>query len=166
MKHISDEDLQAYLDGDTAIDTAEIEQHIKSCTVCQTALRAYQEVYHAIESEPVAELAADFSSKVVADIKGKLENKSQLQETLLLLAFFLVGSGVSFYLVNPLPSLINKFKEMNIFKEMNSFKEMFSSALQFIDQLLPALNGYASIIVMAVLILIVVQILDKKILKT
>jgi anti-sigma factor RsiW len=153
MNHLNDQELQAYLDGVISDKQEKIEQHIKSCTRCQNSLRAYQEIYRVLKNEPMPHLSVDFAAEVAADMKSKIENRSQLKETILLLAFFLVGSGVSFYFVNPLPGL------------WDTFKEMFSGMLQFIDKIIPVFNGHASIIILAVLILILVGILDKKILK-
>jgi len=153
MNHLNDQELQAYLDGLSSDKQEGIEKHLKSCTQCQISLQAYREIYHVLKTEPMPHLSVHFAAEVAADMKSRLENRSQLKETILLLAFFLVGGGVSFYFVNPLTSL------------WDTFKEMFSGMLQFIDKLAPVFNGHASIIVIAVLILVLVGILDKKILK-
>jgi hypothetical protein len=154
IKHISDRDIQTYLDGIEMENRALIKEHLDSCSPCHNTFKAYQEVYLGISSAEVSELSPGFSDRVMEDLKKKLENKSQLRETLSLIALFLVGSVVSFYFVNPFASLLNLFKGL------------FSTTIQYIEELLPTFNGYSSIIIMVVLILILIEVLDKKVIKT
>jgi hypothetical protein len=154
IKHISDEDIQSYMDGIDMENRAFIEEHLNSCTLCHNTLKAYQEVYQGISNAEIKELSPEFSDRIMADLERKMENKSQLKETLSLIGLFLVGSTVSFYFVNPFSSL------------PNLFKALFSTTIQYIEELLPTFNGYSSIIIMVVLILIIVEVLDKKVVKT
>lgn len=154
IKHISDQEIQSFLDGIDMEKRALIQEHLDSCSLCQNTLKTYQEIYRSISTAEISELSPGFSDRVMADLERKLENKSQLKETLALIGLFLVGSIVSFYFVNPFSSLLHLFKNL------------FSTAIQYIDKILPTLNGYSSIIIMVVLILIVIEVLDKKVVKT
>jgi len=152
--HLSDEQIQSYLDKTTLSDRDVVESHLNSCHMCQMNVKTYQEVYRTIETVQIPELSAEFINRVMSDIKKKIENKAQLKETLALIGLFLIGSAVSFYLVNPFTGL------------MNMLKSLFNGAIQFIEKLLPNFPGFTTIIIMVVLILIVIEVLDKKVLKT
>ena len=154
IKHISDDEIQSFLDGIDMENRALIQEHLDGCSLCQNSLKTYQEVYRSISTAEISELAPGFSDRVMADLERKLENKSKLKETLSLIGLFLVGSAVSFYFVNPFTSLVNLFKAL------------FSTTIQYIEQILPTFSGYSSIIIMVVLILIVIEVLDKKVVKT
>jgi len=152
--HLSDEQIQSYLDKTSLSDRDVVESHLNACHSCQINVKAYQEVYRAIETVQIPELSAEFINRVMSDIKKKIENKAQLKETLALIGLFLIGSAVSFYLVNPFTGLTNMFKGL------------FNGAIQFIEKLLPNFPGFTSIIIMVVLIFIVIEVLDKKVLKS
>ena len=154
IKHVSDDEIQDYLDGIHTVNKDQIDQHLSSCSICHNTFIAYQELYRGISTAEICDLAPDFADGIMRDIKKKLENKAQLKETIALIGLFLVGSTISFYFVNPFTGL------------MNMFKSLFNGTIQFIENILPTLNGYASMIIMVVLIFLVIEFLDKKVIKT
>ena len=82
IKHISDDEIQSFLDGIDMENRALIQEHLDSCSLCQNNLKTYQQLYQSISSAEISELSPDFSDRVMAELERKLENKSQLKETL------------------------------------------------------------------------------------
>jgi len=71
LKHISDTELQEYLDRkmrrveDSAADLLATE-HLSNCPYCRETLREYEELYASIELCPQPALAEGFTSRVMA----------------------------------------------------------------------------------------------------
>lgn len=63
--HLTDEQLQAYLDG-TIDDAAEVELHLEACPRCRRELEIYEQLYVTISEEDVPELSPDFIDRVMA----------------------------------------------------------------------------------------------------
>jgi len=62
--HLTDEQLQAYLDG-TLGDTAEVEAHLASCPRCRREVELYKQLYVTIEQDDIPDLSPDFVDRVM-----------------------------------------------------------------------------------------------------
>ena len=51
MKHLRDEEVQAYLDGDAAADTAAVAAHLRRCPACRGVCEEYRTLYAALADE-------------------------------------------------------------------------------------------------------------------
>jgi hypothetical protein len=151
--HITEEQIQDYLDKQDSINTSDIEKHLQICSSCQKNLAEYQELYTVLNSDPFPELPKDFSTQVLSAVSDTQESRKQLFESGSIMAFFLFGIAASLYFVNPLPFLTNVITNM-----MNHLGE-------YASQFLPELNGNIAIYIAAILIFLLVEIVDKKILK-
>jgi anti-sigma factor RsiW len=70
-RHISDEDLVAYVDGDLPADRrAEVAAHLRACGRCRTRLEAFPEVARVLReaSPPVDDPAA--RAAIEAEVEG------------------------------------------------------------------------------------------------
>ncbi len=97
MKHLRDQDLQAYLDNDPTLQRSDIEKHLRSCQQCRTQLATYKQVYSGLQDEEGFMLSANFAESVISHIEHKDERKSNLGEIGLLLVAIITGIGTAIY---------------------------------------------------------------------
>ncbi|NIP42954.1 MAG: hypothetical protein GWO41_17700 [candidate division Zixibacteria bacterium] len=71
IKHLTDEQIQDYLDGNLAENAGTIEEHIESCNNCRAELARYRSLSTALSEDVGFELSPDFASEVVASIEEK-----------------------------------------------------------------------------------------------
>jgi len=64
MKHLSDEQIQRYLDGDMSLDS-EAAYHLQECPICQRQLQLYRKVYEGLQQDTGFELAPSFAETVI-----------------------------------------------------------------------------------------------------
>ena len=152
--HLTEEQFQDYLDNLDNFDKIDSEEHLRICDSCQKNLAIYQELYTALKTDPFPSLSENFSSQIVSAISDPQESKWQLFESGITIAFFLFGIAASLYFVNPLPFLSNVVKNI-----LNSLGEY---AVKFF----PDFNGSMSIFIVAIIIFLLVEILDKKIIRS
>ncbi len=69
LKHISDDEIQDYLDGNITSEKESIEAHLRLCKTCQTNLELYRELYGELASEGSMELSADFADTVISRLQ-------------------------------------------------------------------------------------------------
>lgn len=65
MKHLSDEDIQNYLDGKTLQKRDHIDNHLKTCIHCQDLLNQYRDLYIDLKREPEFQLSEAFTPVVM-----------------------------------------------------------------------------------------------------
>lgn len=100
MRHIDDEKLIAYLEGDITPDEAqEIEEHLKSCRLCYESYLAYRSIVVSIEEIPTLK-APDHLDALV---EGTLRHRgflpiflSLLSSSLVVGAFYLLSVGIRY----------------------------------------------------------------------
>lgn len=152
--HITEEQIQAYLDKQSSLEAIKIEEHLKICSFCQKSMEEYQEVFAILNTDPNTSLSVDFSKKLISAITAPQETKRRLFESGFIITFFLFGITGSVYFVNPLPFLINF---------ANNFIIKLSG---YADNFLPDLKGNYTIFVAALLIFLLVEVIDKKLLRS
>jgi hypothetical protein len=69
MKHLTDEQIQDYLDGNPVVNTKEIEDHLEKCEACRTELARYRDLSTALSEDVGFELAPNFAADVVASLE-------------------------------------------------------------------------------------------------
>ena len=151
--HLTEEQIQGYLDDQDRFDSIAIKEHLKVCASCQKSLEEYRKLYTALNTDLFSALPNNFSEQVVSVVSGSRESRWQLFESGFIIAFFLFGVAASIYFINPLPFLTNT--ATNIFNSLSGFA----------TKILPELNGNLPIFIVAILIFLLVEIIDKKILK-
>jgi hypothetical protein len=152
--HLSDEQIQAYLDGQTSIDITKIEEHLKFCQACQKNLGLYREVYTSLETDHLPVLPKNFSKGVVLAVSGKSERLWQKLESGFILSFFLISIALCIYFLNPLPQIL----------------EAGSSIIRlgggFLNDIIALFNGNISLMIIALVILFLIEVLDRRLLKS
>jgi hypothetical protein len=152
--HLTEEQIQSYLDKKDSMNSIGIEKHLENCVPCQKNLEEYRNLYSALNTDLFSGLPKDFSAKVVAAVSEPQESRWQLFESGFTIAFFLFGIAASLYFFNPLPFLGNIAS--NIFNNLGGYASKF----------LPELNGNTPIFIVAILIFLLFEIIDKKILRS
>ncbi len=64
-QHISDEHIQALLDG-TAVEPVALEAHLNACPRCRAAVEEYRHLFSALGAVPGPVLAPEFADRVMA----------------------------------------------------------------------------------------------------
>ena len=152
--HLSEEQIQLYLDNQEIPNVKTVEKHLNECSDCRKRMEEYRQVYVALSSDPFPALPKEFSKQVVSRISGTSESKWQFFESGFIVAFFLIGAAVGLYFINPLPFLSNSIG--NFFNNIGGYTTKF----------LPELNGHIPILIVAVLIFLLVEVIDKKVIRS
>jgi hypothetical protein len=117
-------------------------------------LNEYKQLYGLLETDPFPELSKDFTESVVSKVTSSTESRWQFFESGSIIAFFLFGIAAALYFVNPLPFITN------------ISTTLFSTLSEFVVKFLPELNGHSPIFVVAILIFLLVELIDKKVLRS
>ncbi|MFQ5633173.1 MAG: anti-sigma factor family protein [bacterium] len=99
MKHLSDEDLQAYLDGVHGVNRVETEAHLMICKDCQHALEAYRHVYTALQNEPSSVFSLASENAIMQKISIESEKFGQAIEWLLFAISAIFGLAMTGYIL-------------------------------------------------------------------
>ena len=68
IEHLTDEDIQRYLDGTISAENDEIRRHLEICQTCQDALEMYQQVYTGLTDDRDLLLPGDFARRVTKEL--------------------------------------------------------------------------------------------------
>jgi len=99
LTHLTDEQLQLYLDGGKSEETLIIEEHLKLCKDCRQQLRAYQLVVAELQAEPTEVFSPGFESLIIDKIQDKASVKLRIKNFLLHAAAIIFGAIISIYVV-------------------------------------------------------------------
>ena len=153
MKHLSDEDIQKYLDKDRGLNRPDIEKHLRTCNSCQQHFIAYKQLYTSLADDTGFMLSANFSESVISRIKKSKEKSYDFLESLLLTIAGLFSVGLLFYFTNLDKVLLNIFQ-----KNTTEIKP-------FIEGIGNIFGSNLILILFAVIILILFGLADKFILQ-
>lgn len=151
--HLSEFQIQQYLDGQQP-DASETEAHLAGCSTCREALNAYNTVYDALSEAPEIQMTANLRNRVLAQIVPPRRFRFSISfETAFSLVFFLVSMITVGYLTG---------FSVNF--------DLITGFFAGLVQQLPTINiGFISdnilFIVVPLLIIIAIELLDKKFLK-
>lgn len=149
MNHLTDDDIQKYLDKESGQDRAEIEKHLKSCEGCRQNHLLYKKLYTGLADETGFMLSANFSESVVSRVKKSKEKSSDFFESVLLAIAGLFSLGLIFYFTNLSEALLNIFRKNA--QELEPFLKGIGSIL----------GGNLTILIFAIAIIILFGIADK-----
>ncbi len=95
MKHISDADLQAFLDRELPVEAAGlVSDHLQVCQACATRLKSFRGLFASVESLPEMALQKDLVPGVLSGIEPKIAIGPRMRW--LLLAELAVGTASLF----------------------------------------------------------------------
>jgi hypothetical protein len=153
LNHLSDEQIQNYLDNLESNDKAEIENHLQHCPRCTRNLQIYKEMYHHLGHNSIPNLSKHFPRLVMAKIIVQQEKKTYFWENLSFIILLLFAAAGSSYLINPLPLWQSMVKPLLIFIN------------KMMGQIPPQLNNSWPIITAGIIILVFYEFLTGKIMK-
>ncbi len=87
MKHLSDEDIQAYLDRGAA-ETAIADDHLKECPSCRRILEEYRALYGALSDEECFAPSTGLATRALSGLKTRAAAKPLREFTETLAAAF------------------------------------------------------------------------------
>lgn len=67
-KHLTDAEIQDYLDGNTGREDSTAAEHLDSCSLCKKNLELYRCLYSGLSDDAGYELSVDFADKVVSSV--------------------------------------------------------------------------------------------------
>ncbi len=141
MKHLTDLELQLYLDGSLLPDNKKIVSHLAGCDICKLELERYKTVYAELKNEDEAILSASFADKVIAALPEKkqsfafLNSESFMYATAAVMMIITVlYYGESFaHLKNVFVSLGEKILGYNYlnFTSLSQYPELSNSLVEY-----------------------------------
>lgn len=93
VRHLTDEEVQDYLDKNISENTIFIEAHLKQCGKCREVLQQYQNLYEELKDEPDIILPENLTQLVYSKLKAKAELKPEF--TIFDLILGITGVGIT-----------------------------------------------------------------------
>lgn len=90
-EHLSDAQLQAYLDDDAALNRKWADAHLRSCRNCRQALSTYRQLYRGLADEGGFMLSANFVANVAARVESQKHSRFEYLENGLMVLLGLVA---------------------------------------------------------------------------
>ena len=157
MKHLTDEEIQNYLDGNLSREIALLtERHLEPCPLCREAVKQYQGVYAGLDQEKGLELSKGFAKSVVKMLPPQGETKSpfDLLNIFLTILGIIVAAGVTIRYVDLRPL-------GRAFSHILPGPQLGSGVVAFVEDLLIGLNGNVGLLIAAVFTFLIIGGLDR-----
>ncbi len=97
VEHLTDEELQAYLDGASVENRAALESHLRTCRHCRKELLAYRFVEEEFCAEPGETFSVRFEDAIIERIVRMERGRLGLKDYLVLSFSFLTCVGMVIY---------------------------------------------------------------------
>ena len=156
LRHLTDEEIQDYLDGNIPEGDELIQKHLRRCERCRKALLEYQSLYQGLKDDRGFKLPAGFPKAVLSKLPEEESVKARFKyyEFAFILLGILVAGFVSLQFMNLRP-LIQTLSgiPMPKFGFIHTFFNSF-------ETLLKALNIEGSLIFFAALAILIISALD------
>ena len=158
LKHLSDEEIQEYLDGDLSPENELLfETHLKICPHCQESLKQYQSLYVGLANDEGFDLPKSFAKSVISRLPEEAKVKSRFNYASIFLTILgiIIAVGITFYYVDLKP-LGRVISDAFVSQYEHSFGLIVS-----IKSYLASLNGNLSLLAFAGLTLLIIAALDR-----
>jgi len=156
-EHLTDEQIQDYLDGNLSHDQVSIlTEHFQSCQKCQTELAQYKSLCGVLKEDVAFDLSPSFSNAVMKAVQADAKKAllARLWNLLLPIIGIAVAIGVMIYYIDFKPF-------MKVFADsLNPGRYVDSAVLSELNPVLAKLNVNLNIIVFAGLSLLAVILID------
>ncbi|NOY61073.1 MAG: hypothetical protein GXO75_19350 [Calditrichaeota bacterium] len=164
MKHLDDEQIQAYVDGHLpAEEMRKVKTHLQECSFCRKEVQVYGQLFNILQQDIDFQLSANFARRTVSRIKKK--SLGTVYNKLITVFFGLFGIilavNISLYYVN-FTSMINEFKQDTLSFDLQIFTSIFEQINIFISQN----NIDVRIILFAGIILLLLAVIDRFVLQS
>jgi len=100
MNHLTDYEIQEYLDNPAAANAQAVQTHFNNCQQCRQQLALYQQIFSALPEEPETVLPHNFAEQITERVMILQNKKYQKWELLLLLFSVIQGIALTIYFVD------------------------------------------------------------------
>jgi hypothetical protein len=157
LKHLTDEEIQDYLDGNLSRETTlQVKKHLQVCRRCREALKLYRSLYVGLEDDAGFELSKGFAKAVIRRLpaEAEAESHSGILNVLLIVVGVAVSLGMTLYFIDlkPLGQALS---------DLLPGPELGTGLLDLVKGLLVGLNGNVEFLAIALLIFFLVASLDR-----
>jgi len=163
-KHVSDHDIQTFLDGSAGNLEEQIRSHMRRCDACQEKYRQYRELTGMLAVPPEMELRPGFAEKVLHHPDFPIDFHP---EFILPYLFSLIGviaacAGIFIYLgINPK----DYFSVLFNLSLLESVRDLLDTLSPAVKPFLHVFSGRMDMILFSLLALVVVFLLDRFVLR-
>jgi hypothetical protein len=156
-QHLTDDDLQNFLEVKDSPGRREVQDHLKACARCRKALEGYRRLSEMLGRDPGYRLPSHFITRVMESLpaKGKVTGLFSTLEWILISAGATAGVVIAFVLTD-LKKITGIFKILA--ENSRTIKEATGSTFQTATNLL---NGNLPLLGMALLALLFTYGLDR-----
>lgn len=99
MKHLTDDELQRYLDSPAAGRNSRMAAHLQTCSRCRHELETYRKLFGLLKSAPETSLSPHVQEEVMRCIEGSPMQRRVSMEGVLFALAVLAGMGIFAYFV-------------------------------------------------------------------
>jgi anti-sigma factor RsiW len=161
LKHLTDEEIQDYLDGNLSRDIALLtERHLETCPLCREAAKQYQGVYAGLDEDKGFDLSKGFAKSIVSMLpaEGEAKTSPDLLNIFLAVLAAVFAAGVTIYYVDLRPL-------GRAFSHILPGPQLGSGVVAFVEEFLIGLNGNLGLLILGVLTLLIIGGLDRLLLQ-
>jgi len=155
-KHLTDDEIQDFLDGNIPRGETDLRHHLERCEICTAALEQYKTVYVGLHKEPEFRLPKNFARSIVSKISPEhpIPSFFMSADIIPIVIGLVFALGAIFYFVDlkPVVEIIAR-----ISLPESAFKATF---LTPVKNLLATLNGNVGLLLFAGVALLFVAIVD------
>jgi hypothetical protein len=153
VTHLSDQDIQDYLDDPRGDLSRRVAKHLEACAHCHTQLQQYQNLFSALNHEPELTQRFDFADAVMAKIMAGGEEAFTLP---IWLAFFGMIAGIATTLY-----LVGLEKAANFFATLRTYFSFDWHIFSTINQYLAGLHLNLGLLALAIFTIAMMSIIDR-----
>jgi len=159
-QHLSDDEIQDYLDGNNSKNIAEIKSHLQSCEICENKLFLYKNIYTELTKDTDFTLSPQFPQQMASIAQKESPGifGIRISDTVLSIVLLVLGIGGALLLVD--------YRAIgNVFTSLNLPKLNFITTIYFsLKSILINSNMNISLVAFAIIILLFIFALDRFIL--
>ncbi len=116
MKHLSEDQIQDFLDGNSPTSKNLVERHIRACPACKKIYLNYQNLFVGLKQDPGFQLSPDFTHSVISRLPQAAEAKARFQLSDIFIGITaiaaLMGALIYFIDISIFSDLITKIRSL------------------------------------------------------
>lgn len=158
--HLTDDEVQSYLDNPSSTEKFQIESHIENCTRCERLLLHYKNIFESLEIDPNFRLPKSFAKTVASKVFDQGTPLFTPRTELLMIitgVLMVLGAMIFFVDLKPIAQSLQKMTLQKI--------DIIGPIVEPLKNLLAGLNGSVALLPFAGLALAFVAIIDRLIQK-
>ncbi len=156
LRHLTEEEIQNYLDDIPGSGNRFVEEHLRSCQLCQKDLAGYKRLYAGLKTDKGFELSPDFTEKVFSRLSPVPASKSRLNYA----EIFLVILGLVAGICIPLYFMGWKYTSQKITAILQPQINLIITSWNLVEKALQNLHINMNLLLLSGLTLLIVYLLD------